>query len=295
MDLFKKKRGGQLSKCPWCNELDCEHCRCTGYDFCLHKKNSQCLKPRYKRRRVCNPCGGSRDRQRVNTIRHSRRSRKKSQKHASFGMDSMDVAEDIGEHVNHLMRGKVDGRDEVKLKDAKISTMEPNSGEKLVTISPSHPTTTTTNTNTIATTTSTTITTGNCLAINLMGAPIHIGLPMQYPVPTMTITSTPNMVMLDQNQLMVAMLQQQSTLSHTGITTPSSSSTTTTTTTSSASKNPSDNSIISGKPCRYCHQEIDFSKAIDVYHAELLRHKHECHCAVLYYEKTSTNRGNNNI
>jgi hypothetical protein len=52
-----RKRGGQLSKCPWCNELDCNHCRCRGYPGCNHNKGEQCLRPRYNNRRVCNPCG----------------------------------------------------------------------------------------------------------------------------------------------------------------------------------------------------------------------------------------------
>lgn len=253
-----------MSECPWCNELDCDHCRCTGYDYCLHTKDSQCLKPRYKRRRVCNPCGGSRDRQRVHNIRYSKRNIH-SKMHTSVGFDSKDA----DDYLNRFMREKV----EVVDHESSISDRKKLMGEI----------------NTATDTTSSNAYQFNAgLHVeknNSMIASVPLGFRIQYPgVGMHMMPSVPNMVMLDQNRLMAVMLvknekPRQPSLSHGAIPGIQSS--------------PSPSGTICSNMCRYCHHEIEFSKALDLDHVELLRNKHETRCAVLYYEKSrASNRAN---
>ncbi|KAK8791977.1 hypothetical protein WA158_005354 [Blastocystis sp. Blastoise] len=51
-----KKPGPRPSACLWCGNTQCFHCQCPGYAKCDHPPGTQCIRQRYKRRLVCNPC-----------------------------------------------------------------------------------------------------------------------------------------------------------------------------------------------------------------------------------------------
>ena len=51
-----KKPGPRAKDCPWCDQPNCRHCHCPGFEGCGHKPGETCSQDRYKRRLVCNPC-----------------------------------------------------------------------------------------------------------------------------------------------------------------------------------------------------------------------------------------------
>ena len=56
----KKKPGHKATACPWCGYTSVRCCRCSGFSGCKHAPGEPCSKPRYRRRRLCNPCEKSR-------------------------------------------------------------------------------------------------------------------------------------------------------------------------------------------------------------------------------------------